>query len=142
MRRSTLFLVVVGFLVAADAPQDEQKKLEGTWSMISGEEKGEKVPEQTLKNAKLTFRGDKHTVMVGKETMIGTHKLDPAKKPAEIDVVDTEGQYKGKTLLGIYKLEGDQFTVCFPAPDKERPKEFTTKSGTGEILHTWKREKK
>ena len=56
--------------------------------------------------------------------------------------MDTEGPFKGKTTLGIYKLEGDEFTVCFAPPDKDRPKEFTTKSGTGVLVHVWKRQKK
>ena len=140
MKRSALLVLVGGFLVAADAPKDELKKLEGTWTMESGEQKGEKLSSQVVKNAKLTIVGDKHTVKVGKDTIIGTHKVNPAKKPAEIDATDTEGPYKkGKTTLGIYKLEGDQFTVCFAPPGKDRPKEFTTKSGTGELLHIWKK---
>ena len=142
MKRYALLALVAGFLVAADDPKDELKKLEGTWTMVAGEAKGEKFAENIVKNAKLTIVGDKHTVKVGKETIIGTHKLDPSKKPKEITAMDTEGPYKGKTALGIYKLEGDEFTVCFAPPGKDRPKEFTSKSGTGEFVHVWKKEKK
>lgn len=56
--------------------------------------------------------------------------------------MDTEGPFKGKTTLGIYKLEGNQFTVCFAPPGKERPTEFSTTSGTGQFIHVWKRQKK
>jgi uncharacterized protein (TIGR03067 family) len=86
--------------------------------------------------------GDKHTVKVGEVTIIGTHKLNPSKKPKEIDASDTEGPFKGKTVLGIYKLEKGEFTVCFSPPGMDRPKEFTTNSGTGAMLHVWKRQKK
>ena len=146
MRSKALLVLLPLSLLAAEAAQDtakeDLKKLEGAWVMVSGEDKGEKLSEQTIKSAKLTLVGDKHTVKVGTDTIIGTHKLDPSKKPKEIDAMDTEGPFKDKTGLGIYKLEGDQFTVCFAPPGKDRPKEFTTKSGSGQLLHVWKRDKK
>lgn len=142
MKRYALLVLAAGFLVAADDPKDELKKLEGTYTMVSGEQKGEKLSDQVVKNAKLTIVGDKHSVKVGDDTIIGTHKVDQAKKPAQIDATDTEGPFKGKTVQGIYELDGDNFKVCFAEPGKDRPKEFSTKSGTGHILHVWKREKK
>jgi len=124
-----------------DAAREELKKLEGTYVMVSSEAKGDNLPETTIKNAKLTFEGNKHTVKVGENTFIGTQKVDTTKKPKEIDMTDTEGPFKGKTLLGIYKLENGEYTACFAPPGKERPKEFTTKSGTGEFIHVWKKQK-
>src|ERR1700722_5408339 len=141
MKRHALLVLVAGFLVAADDPKDELKKLEGTYTMVSSEEKGEKLPEETVNNATLKFEGDKHTAKVGKVTIIGTHKVDPTKKPAEIDASDSEGPFKGKTRLGIYKLDGDQFTFCFALPGKDRPEQFSTPSGTGHGLVVWKKEK-
>jgi uncharacterized protein (TIGR03067 family) len=146
MRLYVLPVLAVGLLIAAnssggDAAKTELKKLEGTWSMVSGEAKGEKLPESTIKSAKLTIGGDKHTVKVGEDTIIGTHKLDATTKPKSIDAMDTEGPFKGKTTFGIYKVEKGVFTVCFAPPGKDRPKEFTTKSGTGELLHVWKLKK-
>ena len=128
-------------MVAAEAQDDEKelKKLEGTWVMVSGEAKGEKLSEQFIMNASLTIVGDKHTVKLGEDTFIGTHNLDPTKKPKEIDTTYTEGSMKGKTSLGIYKMGKGEFTVCFAPPGKDRPKEFTTKSGTAEIIHVWKK---
>jgi uncharacterized protein (TIGR03067 family) len=146
MKRIVLFVLAVGLLMTAyssggDAPKKDLKKLEGVYVMVSGEEKGEKLSDKIVNGASLTITGDKHTVKVGDKTIIGTHKLDPTKKPKEIDAMDTEGPFKGKTLLGIYKLEKGEFTVCFAGPGKDRPKEFTTKSGTGELVHVWKRKK-
>ena len=145
MKLYVLSVLAVGLLIAANSSggdaKTELKKLEGTWGMVSGEAKGEKLPESTIKSAKLTIVGDKHTVKVGEDTIIGTHKLDPTKKPKAIDAMDTEGPFKGKTTFGIYKVEKGVFTVCFAPPGKDRPKEFTTKSGTGELLHVWKLKK-
>ena len=146
MKLHVLLVLAVGLLIVAnssagDAAKMELKKLEGTWGMVSGEAKGEKLPESTIKSAKLTIVGDKHTVKIGEDTIIGTHKLDPTMKPKAIDAMDTEGPFKGKTTFGIYKVEKGVFTVCFAPPGKERPTEFTTKSGTGELLHVWKLKK-
>ncbi len=76
MKLHALLLVAVGLMIGADAPKDdaakkELKKLEGSYVMISGEEKGDKLPETTVKNAKLIIDGDKRTVKVGDETIIG-----------------------------------------------------------------------
>ena len=142
MRRCAPLVLAAGFLVAADDPKDELKKLEGTYKMVSSEEKGKKLPDETVKDATLKIAGDKHTAKVGNVTIVGIHKVDPTKKPAEIDASDTEGPFKGMTRLGIYKLEGDLFTFCFPLPGKDRPVQFSTTSGTGHVLVVWKKEKK
>lgn len=146
MKLHLLIALAVGLLIAADDAKQKKggkkalKQLEGTWVMVSGEDKGEKLPEDTIKNAKLTMDGDKHTVKLGDATIVGTHKVKAKADPKEIDATDTEGPFKGETTLGIYKLEGDTFTVCFAPPNKERPKEFTSKSGTGQFVHVWKRQ--
>jgi uncharacterized protein (TIGR03067 family) len=133
---------VVGIPAAADDAKDDLKKLDGTWTMVSGEKDGKPLPENIVKTAKLVIKGDEHDVKIGDVVYKGTHKLDPTKKPKAIDATDTDGPFKGKTVLGIYAVEGDTFKVCFAEPGKDRPKEFSTKSGTGHILDVWKKEKK
>jgi uncharacterized protein (TIGR03067 family) len=70
----------------------------------------------------------------------GTHKLSTDQTPMTIDAADTEGPFAGNTMLGIFKVEDDVFTVCFAAPGKDRPTEYTTKDGRATILHFWKRD--
>lgn len=113
--------------------------IQGVFTMLSGEVKGEKLSEQTVKTAKLVLEGNKHTVHVGDDVIVGTSRMDSGKNPKEIDSTDTEGPNKGQKYLGIYKFENGVYTVCFAAPGKDRPKEFTTKSGTGEMIHVWKK---
>lgn len=141
MTRYALLFLVAGLLVATDAPKD-LKKMDGTWVLVSGEDDGKKLSEEAVKNARLTFEGDKHTVKLGDTTYKGTHKLDPTKKPKTIDISDTDGPFKGKTVLGIYELDGNEFTICYAPPGKDRPKNFSAKAGMGYHLHVWKREKK
>jgi uncharacterized protein (TIGR03067 family) len=134
-------------LVTADAPKEdatrkEMEKLAGTWVLVSGEDDGKKLSAEAIKNARLTFAGDRHTVTVGETTFKGTHKLDPTKRPRTIDITDTEGPFKGKTVLGVYELDGDQFRICYAPPGKDRPRDFSARAGTGHRSHVWKRAKK
>jgi uncharacterized protein (TIGR03067 family) len=143
VRNHTLFVLGVGLLIAADAKDDdaakkELKKLSGTYVMASGESRAEKLSEESIKGAKLTIEGETYTAMFGEGAVMGTLKLDPTKTPKEIEATDSER----KTILGIYKFDKDQFTVCFAPPGKERPKEFSIKAGTGDFIHVWKKKAK
>lgn len=134
-------LVLAGAATAQDGA-DDQKKLAGTWVLASGENDGKAVSAEALKTSRLVFDGDKHVVTVGGTVYKGTQKLDPAAKPKAIDITDTEGPFKGKTILGIYDVSGDTFKICYDPSGKARPKEFTGKAGSGFINHVWKRETK
>jgi uncharacterized protein (TIGR03067 family) len=125
----------------AEAVKRDLKKFEGTWMMASGENDGKPLAADVVKKARLVIQGDRHTVKVGDDTYVGTHVLDPTKSPKTIDVKDTDGPFKGKTVKGIYELTDEAFRVCVAPPDKDRPTEFTTKSGTGMLLHEWKKQK-
>jgi uncharacterized protein (TIGR03067 family) len=143
MLTSIALAVITALLVTPpDDAKEDLKKLEGVWKLVSGEKDGKIIDDATLRTARLVIKGDTHTVKVGEDSFIGTHKVNPDQKPKAIDAMDTEGTYKGKTSLGIYEIKGDEFKVCFAPPGKERPKEFTSKSGTGNMVHVWKRETK
>jgi RNA polymerase sigma factor (sigma-70 family) len=121
-----------------EAPKDEET-IVGTWAYVSVEAGGHKVPEEQVKEAKLIFAADgKFTAMVKGKKTEGTYKLDPAKKPKAITTND-----EGKTHNGIYKIDGDNLTLCMPEGDgAERPTEFVSKEGSKVILVVLKREKK
>ena len=75
------------------------------------------------------------------QTAEGTFTIDPKKTPATIDLVPGKGRYEGKTLPGIYKLEGDTLTIAFAEPGKDRPTAFESKAGSGVVLVVHKRAK-
>lgn len=134
-------LIFGGCLLAAEAQDDEKelKKLSGVYIMVSGEANGDKLPEKVVKASTLTLKGTKYTVKLGDDTFSGTQKVTPTKTPKEIDATDADGPNKGKTMLGIYKLEEGVFTVYFAPLGKDRPKEFAAKTKPGELIHVWKR---
>jgi uncharacterized protein (TIGR03067 family) len=133
----------IALCVAAARGDDAKKELEkfsGFWQAVSITEDGKDQPD-AVKTTKLTVKGEQYTYNVKDQVVEGTHKLDPSKKPKEIDAVRSKGPDAGKTLKGIYVLTDDTFTVCFAAAGKERPTDFKSKTGDGRRLMEFKRVK-
>ena len=143
MRALVSALVAVALLVAGfgvDALAQPAGKLDGAWTAVSAERNGK--PADELKGHRLTFAGDTFVIeRDGKTIYKGTFKTDPAKKPAQIDFQNTEGEAKGKTWRGIYRLEGDTLKTVDNAPDttKPRPARFATKPDSGHVMLTFTR---
>jgi uncharacterized protein (TIGR03067 family) len=144
--RCLLVLGVVFVLAPGDADDEVKKevaKFEGTWKWISIEMEKMKIPEDALKDPRMKIVGDKFTVKENADaTFGGTFKVDPSKKPKTIDVTFADGKEKGKTMVGIYELEGDTYKVCIDPEGKNRPAEFKIQPGSGHVLELLKREKK
>lgn len=132
-------VVLVGDPSAPDVKQD-MARLEGEWSMVSGEIDGQQLPEESRQGAKRVAKAGETTVTINGEIfMKAKFTIDPRKKPKTIDYLFTEGPTKGKRQLGIYELDGDTVKFCFSGPDKERPSEFSTQEGSNRTLSVWKR---
>lgn len=114
--------------------------IEGKWTLIGGEQDGQDIPDADIQQSTLEIVGNEHTVNLGDDALKGTHTLNTDHNPMTIDASDNAGPFAGQTLLGIFKVEDDVFTVCFAAPGTDRPTEFTTKDGKATILHGWKRQ--
>ncbi len=136
MRKFVLALPVVFLLLAAEEgkkdAKKELKKFEGTWVPVSAEVNGNKLPEDALKELKLTFKGNTVTRQYKGMTVKATFKVDPSKDPKQFDA---KGEEDGKEVkaLGIYKFDGDRLTVCSVrgrGKELKRPKEFSTEGGT------------
>jgi uncharacterized protein (TIGR03067 family) len=141
----TLAVLAVGFLLAADdAKKDDkdqdEKKLHGSWTVVSMEREGKKAPEEETKDIKITFEaGGKINVKTPNREIKGTFKLAAGKKVKEI-TMEAEGE---RGMYGIYKLDGDNLTICAVEGDADsRPTEFSTKEGSKAQLVVLKREKK
>ncbi len=143
MRLPVLLVIAAGLLVAGDsAKKDVQKELEkfrGTWKFVSVEHDGQSMPKAQLQDGRLTLKGDQFTYTQGANTLHGTFKVDPAKKPKTIDITFTDGPDKGKILQGIYELKGDTYKACLGMKEKDRPKEFRSQTGSGHVLEVLQR---
>jgi uncharacterized protein (TIGR03067 family) len=146
MKCRCLLLLGIVLLLAADDAKDEVKKelarFEGTWKIVSLESEQNKLNEDSLKDIRLKLEGDKFTTIVNDGENHGTFKVDPTKKPKTMDITMADGDMKGKTMVGIYELEGDTYKLCVDMSGKSRPTEFAVKPGSGFVLEVLKREKK
>ena len=131
---ATLLTVLLN---AADVPADDLTKMEGTWIAVSWEFEGKSYP---AGGHRLEAKGDRFIWDDGnhKVSTSITH-IGPAKEPKEIDLTVVEGAQE-QTLLGIYKVDGDTFTVCTSSRG-ERPTEFSAEPGSGYLLRVPKRNK-
>jgi uncharacterized protein (TIGR03067 family) len=136
--------VCVVLVLAAAGTGKEGKEvadpIKGTWTVESILRDGQDVDD--AKGDKVTFGGGKLMIKTKDRDQEGTYKVDPSGKPATIDVVPGEGPNAGKTLKGIYRVKGDELTICIPVnADSARPKEFEGKEGSGLMLVSLKRDK-
>src|SRR5438552_2766968 len=124
-------LLMVGVAGGQDeAAKKDLKFMEGTWVVTLEEMGGKKITDEEKKkfNPKLVVKDGKYAVYFGDtKAASGTIKLNAGKKPREIDAVGEEGPEKGKAMPGIYKIDGEGFSVLFTQPGQERPTEFKTK---------------
>jgi uncharacterized protein (TIGR03067 family) len=133
-----------GFVLAGgdEARDADLKKMAGKWRLVSYTKDGKATPADKVATTRTFFEADgSYTVTRdGQIAVIAKVKIDATKNPKQTDVTYSEGELKGKTVLGIYKLEGDTATFCHAPPGKPRPKEFSAKPGSGHVLIVNKRD--
>jgi uncharacterized protein (TIGR03067 family) len=129
-------------LVAANNPKDDKKaktdldKFQGSWLGVEITYNGELASKEAAEKIKLTIKGDKWTFeQVDGNELKGTLKLDEKKKPKELDATTDDG----RTILGIYEVDGDKLKLCYAGPGGERAKEFSSKAGSSHALAVYKR---
>jgi uncharacterized protein (TIGR03067 family) len=124
---------------AAEIKKDLQK-FAGSWVVIKADKDGQ--ADKFYLGAKSAIDGNKFRLTHGDEIVDGTFELDPTKNPRTMKTTYTSGPNKGKSRIGIYKFEGDTFTICYSDFGKnEPPKDFATKPGGREIVIVSKRDK-
>jgi len=114
--------------------KSDLEKLQGTWLPVSGERAGQDATEEFKKEInKFLISGDRIGAKSGDRISGGKFKLDPTKKPKQIDIV-----IRNKTMQGIYSLEGDILKLCGSEVGDERPTEFKTQEGTKVFVMVFK----
>ena len=141
-----LFLVTYKLEAAEKdaAVQSELKALEGKWKNVACEARGLALPSILIPS--FTFVAGAEGKCTGKmleDEFQFIMTVDPKKDPKTTVLLHQTGQDKGKKQYGVYKLEGDKFTVCMTprgAAESDRPKDFTTK-GSRNVLFVFERVK-
>jgi uncharacterized protein (TIGR03067 family) len=121
MRTLLLIGALAGLAAAGDRTADP---LVGKWETISVM-RGD-LPDDDLKGAvREHLAGGKYTITPrpGSKAAVvsGTYVVDANRKPPHIDMTPDTGKYKGMTLKGVYKLDGDGLVIAFAEPGQPRP---------------------
>lgn len=118
--------------------EDPQKALQGEWVAEQIQHAGMKLPAKALAGI-YTFKGGVLTTALtlrqGRVTERYTVKLDTTKSPWTFDQTRSDGRFKGKVYLGIYKVEKGKVTLCVDArAQNKRPSDFVSSQSNGRLL--------
>ncbi len=115
----SLVLCLASVFVAVDETKDDPakkdlEKFQGTWTVTAAEAAGKALPElKSLMGSKIIFKGTGVQLPGGEKEKISV-KLDPSKKPCQIDFIPDKNAAKDDgPELGIYELKGDTLKLAF-----------------------------
>ena len=129
-------MLAISVVVGAPAGKEkaELPKIEGDWVV----EKYIQGGKENEKRTGMHFSFVDGKVIVKEEGADIGYTVDPKKNPATIDLISGKGN-----IPGIYKIEGDVLTICFPkGGTTETPTKFESPDESPVVLMTLKREKK
>jgi uncharacterized protein (TIGR03067 family) len=125
---------------AGPAPRGDAAGLTGTWLCASAVVDGKPLADKVVKQLRLTIDEKRYKTERGDEILFdSTYRLDPSKRPKQIEMTATEGDAAGQPALGIYAVDGDTLRMCYVMPGGAQPKEFESAPGSKTFLVTWKR---
>jgi uncharacterized protein (TIGR03067 family) len=138
---------------AAPVPKDKDPadvvvgKLVGTFKVLRYETDGNLFSAEDLKKMKVAMKkgeakGHIEAAFLFDEVSTNS-KCDvlPGGRYGEVDATYTNGPYRGKTVKGIYTVDGDKITFCYAAVDQKRPNTFSSKDDVGRTLYVLSRVK-
>jgi len=143
--------------IAGDVANEDLKKLQGSWKVISVQVSGESAPKEDFEKAEIVFKGKQLSaknvkgtalrILVGGEggpEDVATFTIEPGEKQMDVVVVKItsdnggKGQFKHTkaTVLGIYTFNGAKLKIVVGnLPDeKKRPTEFRTTKNDNRTL--------
>lgn len=110
--------------------------LNGNWIPVSQQMGGKDLPATFFEKLKLNINNNTYLL-----TGEAPDKGDCIYKDGKMDIYGKEGPNTGKHFMCIYKLSGDELTVCYNLKGDAYPETFETKQGTLLLISVYKKEK-
>jgi uncharacterized protein (TIGR03067 family) len=122
----------------------DRQDMAGRWQMQSEIVNGVEVPAEQARRKSVEFdtKGKAKILDDGKLLGTGTINIDPTQQPMRIEIAEKGSDGSETTILGIYKIESDSLTICRTSDGKSLPEDFSSKTGSGNTLRAFKRQKK
>ena len=99
---------------------DDLKNIQGNWQVTHSEDNGKVAPQALLNNLQMIITKKKMSLqMAGGNMYRSTFKLDATTTPKSMDMTKN-----GKTIYGIYEIQGDTLRMCFAKESQPRPTSF------------------
>lgn len=119
----------------------DSREIQGVWVPVKAEFGGQPMKDDFLTNTVMKLDDGKYEVIVAGKPDKGAYSLNAGSKPRTIDITGTEGPNVGRTIPGIYELQGHTLRICYGLGGNPRPTEFKSPSGTKYFLVTYERKK-
>jgi uncharacterized protein (TIGR03067 family) len=99
------------------------RELEGTWVPIAADVAGKALVIGELRVKYLVLDSGGYCIIDRGNRVVdtGNYLVNESARPATMDIVGREGANAGRTMLAIYRLEGDNLTVCYDLDGSDRP---------------------
>ena len=139
---ATTVLTAPALATGGDPPRGDLAKLQGTWTVVSGERDGKTMDKSRIEGRQVVIHGTSFVDenKTKKETLArGTLTLDETKSPRQVDAKFDFGELTGKSCKAIYEINGDTFRTCTGVEGDERPTSFKTQPATGQMMFEYRR---
>ncbi len=136
----------VSFADAEDGPKPRgskvvaDKNLAGIWKLVESTNQGEKSPAEETDGTRVIVRENMISVIDpdANERYRSSYKFDSSTKPMTI-VMASEKPTAGGLAMGIYKIKGKKWTLCYALPGNPAPTKFKSTKADGTMLMVMER---
>lgn len=118
---------------------EQLRALEGTWEFAKLEIDGQVMPPGYAATARLLINGDRFRTESPEATYEGIFNIDVEAEPHRISIEFVAGPEAGNWNYGIFRLDGDELTLCLDMQGKPHPAEFATSPGSGRAFEVLRR---
>lgn len=133
-----LCLVLSAGSLHAQDSKAELASLQGDWTLVLASANGQTI---TPPPGTRHVVGDTVSVTInGQLFMQAIFRLDPGTTPKSIDYDVIGGPMDGAKVSGVYKLEGNRFTICMGGPGGSRADDFVARDGKAGSCSVWEKQ--